>query len=78
MCISRRKCFSTFEGTCTWPFLLNRKFYFLFNKKRSAVDAHSRDMKYVAKATALGASVSQARHFLIRQLMVVTIFPSLI
>ena len=29
------------------------------------MDVHSREKKYVAKATALGASVSFTRHFLI-------------
>ena len=44
-------------------FLLDKKLRFLSNKKRSAKDAHSRDLKHVANATALGASVSQARNF---------------
>ena len=32
-------------------------------KKRSAMDAHSRVLKHVAEATALGASVPRAEHY---------------
>ena len=38
---------------------------FPIKKKRSAEDAHSRDWKYVAIATALGASISQAICFVL-------------
>ena len=34
-----------------------------YTAKNPPGDAHSRELKYVAYATALGASVSQARHY---------------
>ncbi len=57
--------FLTYNGKATAlyavAFSLNRKF--LFNKKRSAMDAHSRDRNMLPSATALGARMSQATFF---------------
>ena len=38
---------------------------FLYHKKRSAMDAHSRDRNMLPSATALGASMLQATCFLV-------------